>query len=84
MSKKTAPKEEKKPNPAKEEKPKYEELVFVNLSRPQMTFDRTGYTFTLLTLDVFFFYFEIFEKIVFFFRKRTWITSRIACRTTNI
>ena len=54
MSKKPAPKDDKKPNPAKEEKPKYEELVFVNLSRPQMTFDRTGYAFTLLMLDVFF------------------------------
>ena len=54
MSKKPAPKDDKKPNPAKEEKPKYEELVFVNLSRPQMAFDRTGYTFTLLMLDVFY------------------------------
>lgn len=54
MSKKTAQdkKEEKKEKIVKEDKPKQEELVFTNLSRPQLTFDRTGYTFTLLSLDV--------------------------------
>jgi len=45
-------KEDKKPAAAKEDKPKLEELIFSNLSRPQLTFDRTGYTFTLLSLDV--------------------------------
>ena len=84
MRKKPAPKDDKKPNPAKEEKPKYEELVFVNLSRPQMTFDRTGYAFTLLMLDVFFLQIKKKIKIGYFFRKRTWITFRIAYRIINI
>ena len=62
MSKKPAAKDDKKQNTVKEEKPKYEELVFGNLSRPQMTFDRTGYTFTLLMLDVFFFSYLVKKK----------------------
>lgn len=53
----TDKKEDKKPT-SKEEKPKYEEIIFSGLCDPKMTFDHTGYTFTSLILDVF--YFEMF------------------------
>lgn len=44
----------KQPVEKKEEKQKfnYEELIFSNLSCPQLTFDKTGYTFTNLLMDV--------------------------------
>lgn len=37
----------------KEDKPKFEELIFTNLCDPKMTFDHTGYSFTTLNLDVY-------------------------------
>ena len=46
----------KPPAEKKEEKqPKfnYEELIFSNLACPQLTFDKTGYTFTQLLMDVY-------------------------------
>ena len=54
MSKKTTvdKKDEKKTTVIKEEKPKYEEIIFSNLSNPQLTFDHTGYAFSFLQMDV--------------------------------
>lgn len=55
MSKKTNldKKDDKKSTALKEDKPKFDEIIFSNLAKPQLTFDRTGYTFTNLLMDVF-------------------------------
>ncbi len=45
-------KDEKKPQ-IKEEKPKFDEIIFNNLSNPQMNFDHSGFVFTRLSMEVF-------------------------------